>query len=126
LNRESLNWFVLMRAGASQAKIPDSGHTSGDFKSITDPEVKLSHSKSLQTRRKKQRAKKDITAAAKAAERLAKGIGAATGVKKEKVKKEKAPKAEKVKTEKVKKVKLTKEELGRQDSEARAAARKGK
>jgi hypothetical protein len=80
----------------------------------------MSHASMLKARRKRQKTRKLLDAAAKQAKRAAKEALAGPVVKKEKVKKEKVQK-EKVKTERVKKVKLTKEELGRQDAKKKIA-----
>jgi len=83
----------------------------------------MTHASMLKARRKHQKTKKLIEAAAKEAKRLLRQASQDPVVKKEKVKKERVKK-EKVKTEKVKKVKPTKEELGRQDAKKPAAGKK--
>jgi hypothetical protein len=75
----------------------------------------LTHATMLKARRKHQKTRKLLEAAAKEAKRLVNQSLNGPVVKQEKVKKERVKK-EKIKTEKVKKVKLTKEELNRQDA----------
>lgn len=81
----------------------------------------MTHASMQKARRKHQKTKKELEAAAKLIKRLAKQALAGPVVKKEKVKKERVKK-EKVVKEKVKKIKPTKEELGRQDSKKSSAA----